>query len=178
MKFIKPLKCQFLIFFLPIIFISCSHCKTESLYQPGYDSLSIVLENIGDRDQSIRKKLVDSLQEGTPEFRDCISQMVQIDNENREILLQILEKYGWLPQSKIGEKASESIFYVLQHSNILLIEKYYPQLDSLAKISEANPKHAAMMMDRLLMSKGKKQIYGTQASSTLRADGKPAIWPI
>ena len=35
-----------------------------------------------------------------------------------------------------------------------------------------------MMEDRTLMSKGKKQKYGTQANSSLRKSGQFAIWPI
>ncbi len=38
--------------------------------------------------------------------------------------------------------------------------------------------HAAMMEDRLLMYEGKKQIYGTQASSSSMSNGKSFIWPI
>jgi hypothetical protein len=34
------------------------------------------------------------------------------------------------------------------------------------------------MEDRILMSKGKRQIYGTQANNNLRPDKKMAIWPI
>lgn len=37
---------------------------------------------------------------------------------------------------------------------------------------------AAMMEDRLLMYQGKKQVYGTQATSTVGKDGSMAIWPI
>jgi hypothetical protein len=35
-----------------------------------------------------------------------------------------------------------------------------------------------MMEDRLLMWKGLKQIYGTQATTSLRANKELVIWPI
>lgn len=104
--------------------------------------------------------------------------MIRIDSENQEEINSILQKYGWIQKSKIGEKASESIFYVIQHSPAEIIEKYYPQLESLAIINEASRIHSAMMKDRLLMMKGRKQIYGTQASTLLYANGILAIWPI
>ncbi|MFD2034927.1 DUF6624 domain-containing protein [Belliella marina] len=35
-----------------------------------------------------------------------------------------------------------------------------------------------MMLDRILMYQGKKQVFGTQASSLLREDGSWVIWPV
>lgn len=143
-----------------------------------YDSIRIVLEDIYDKDQNIRKMLIDSLEEGSPEFQNCISNMIMIDNENQKVLIPLLEKYGWISSFKIGKKASESLFYVIQHSKIEVMETYFPQLDSLSKIGEAERKHAAMMEDRLLMWRGQKQIYGSQATTTIRSDGQLVIWPV
>lgn len=58
------------------------------------------------------------------------------------------------------------------------MNKYFPQLDSLARINEANKTDAAMMEDRLLVNKGLKQKYGTQATKSLRLDKVMVIWPI
>jgi hypothetical protein len=140
-----------------------------------YDSLRQVLESIYDTDQGIREKL--SSAQGD-DLGKLIFQMQQIDSANQVQVKSILNKYGWLPQSKVGEKAADAIFYVIQHAGIELIRQYLPTLKKLARQKEAKLTHAAMMEDRLLMYEGKKQIYGTQATSRLRADGKGAIWPI
>jgi len=58
------------------------------------------------------------------------------------------------------------------------MEKYFPQYDSLAKIGEANSRLAAMMEDRLLMNKGVKQKYGSQAISNEKTGNKILVWPI
>ena len=55
--------------------------------------------------------------------------------------------------------------------------KWFPEFKKLADIGEADKVECAMMEDRLLMLKGKKQIYGTQAT-VFREDKKVAIWPI
>ena len=70
------------------------------------------------------------------------------------------------------------MFYVIQHSDTELLEKYFFQYDSLSKKGEANIRHAAMMEDRLLMWKGLKQKYGTQAMSMPETGNKMIIWPI
>jgi hypothetical protein len=140
-----------------------------------YDSLKQVLEGIYDTDQGIREKIATAQGD---ELGKIISQMLKIDSVNQIQVKHILDKYGWLPQSKIGEKAADAIFYVVQHGGTELIRAHLPTLKKLAKQKEAKGTHAAMMEDRLLMYDGKKQIYGTQATSRLRADNSGAIWPI
>lgn len=138
-----------------------------------YDSLRHVLEAVYDTDQGIREKLMAA--EGA-EFGRLVQQMQQIDSSNQEKVNRILSDFGWLSQSQVGEKASDAIFFVVQHAGIDVIKEHYPTLKALAKENEAKATHAAMMEDRLLMYEGKKQIYGTQASSD--TSGSFYIWPI
>lgn len=140
-----------------------------------YDSLRQVLEDIYDTDQGIREKI--SSAKGD-ELGKIIFQMQKIDSANQVQIKYILNKYGWLPQSKVGKKAADAIFYVVQHADTELIRQYLPVLKKLSQQKEAKMTHAAMMEDRLLMYDGKKQIYGTQATSRLRPDGRGAIWPV
>ncbi len=142
------------------------------------DSLRIVLDNVYERDQRIRELMHDPTYIDSIGMSQHISRMIAIDKENLNIVIPILEKYGWLPQSKIGEKASSAIFYVIQHSRIEFMDKYFWQLDSLAKIGEASRRDAAMMEDRLLMGKGLKQKYGSRATTNLRSEKSLVIWPV
>jgi hypothetical protein len=144
----------------------------------NYDSLRIALEAMLDSDQEIRRILIDSIGLDSPEAGKYLKQMATIDMQNKAKIESILEKYGWIERSKIGEKAADGIFYVVQHTDLEFQEKYFPQLKKLAAIGEASPIRCAMMEDRILMSKGKRQIYGTQANNNLRPDKKMAIWPI
>ena len=144
----------------------------------NYDSIRTILEKIYDQDQGIRAIIEDSIDYNSPEFSKYFSKMITIDIENRAVVIPMIDKYGWISKSKIGEKANEAIFYVIQHSNIEIMEKYFPQLKNLAALGEAKRTDAAMMEDRLLMWKNKKQKYGTQATTSLREDKKCVIWPI
>jgi len=145
----------------------------------NYDSLRTELEAMFDADQEIRRILVDSIGLDSPEAGKYLNEMANIDMTNKVKVEAILEKYGWIEQSKIGEKAAEAIFYVVQHTDLEFIEKYFSQFKNLAARGEASTSRCATMEDRILMWKGKKQIYGTQAyNNNLSTDKKIFIWPI
>jgi len=166
--------------FIPIILICISVNGQKNIYltdsssKINYDSIKFVLEQMYYIDQGLREILEDSIgYDSHPKL--FLSRMYTIDRINQNDIEILLNKYGWLPKSRIGQKASEGLYYVIQHSNLDLIEKYFPQLDRLAKIGEANKFDAATMEDRLLKWKGKKQKYGTQSDFI---NGRQAIWPI
>ncbi|MEC3881404.1 DUF6624 domain-containing protein [Parapedobacter sp. 10938] len=138
-----------------------------------YDSLRVVLEEIYDADQGIKIELMNAL---GGDLGDLFGRMAQIDSVNRIKMNGILSDYGWLPQSKVGEKASSAIFFVVQHGGKEMIQKNLPALQKLASENEAKSTHAALMEDRLLMKQGKKQIYGTQASGD--TTGQSYVWPV
>jgi hypothetical protein len=156
---------------------SCSQTNQQTAIKTNYDSLRTVLEKMVDRDQSIRRVLVDSIGIDSPNAGPFINEMMNIDADNQKSIRLILNRYGWIEQSKIGTKAAEAFFYSIQHSDTTLMIKWFPEFKRLADIGEADKVECAMMEDRLLMWKGEKQIYGTQAT-VFRDDKKVAIWPI
>ena len=144
-----------------------------------YDSLRIILEDAYDTDQSIREKLFAA--EGNDSlFMSYLGDMSVIDKKNREKVLPILEKYGWLPISQVGSKASDGLFYVLQHAvDLDLFRKYLPEIKKLSAKNEAKLWYAALIEDRLLMYENKKQIYGSQiVTRKNKYGGKYFVWPI
>jgi hypothetical protein len=156
---------------------SCGQTNQQTIIKTNYDSLRIVLEHMVDKDQEIRRILVDSIGIDSPNAGPYIKQMMDIDTDNQKTIRVILNKYGWIEQSKVGGKAAEAFFFTIQHSDTTLMMKWFPEFKRLADIGEADRVECAMMEDRLLMWKGKKQIYGTQAT-VFRDDKKVAIWPI
>lgn len=141
------------------------------------DSLRTVLEEMHDRDQGIRKELMESRNK-PEEMYSIIERMNTTDSLNQEQVKIILEKYGWLGISSVGEKASGAIFYVVQHAPVEFMEEYYPQLEELVSRRDASKQHAAMMQDRILMYNNQKQLYGTQASNLVREDETMVMWPV
>jgi hypothetical protein len=154
---------------------SCGQANRQATI--NYDSLRLILENIVDKDQQIRRILVDSIGIESPDAGPYIKQLIDSDAGNQKKIREILDKYGWIEQSKIGEKAADAFFYAIQHSDTILMIKWLPEFKRLADLGEADRAECAMMEDRLLMRRGKKQIYGSQAA-VFRDDKKVAIWPI
>lgn len=142
-----------------------------------YDSIQNVLEIVYDKDQEIRIQL-SNVRPNSYEFKELVHKMQTIDKTNLESVLSIVEKYGWLKKSNIGEKASEAIFLTIQHSSKKNMEKFLPALKELALKNEASLINACMMEDRLLMRNGEKQKYGTQISTKTRSSGRKVVWPI
>ena len=142
----------------------------------NYDSIRIELENIHDLDQGYREK-VSQMKKFDGEL---VKKMNDTDSLNHQRVVEILQNHGWIPKSKIGDKASEAIFLVLQHGDVETMEKYLEALKKLAAINEASNTNAALMEDRILMYRGKKQVYGTQATMRQKENGTSEyyIWAI
>ena len=76
--------------------------------------------------------------------------------------IDIIEKYGLPTISMVGSFASDQFFFILQHTELEIIEKYYPKVKKAWEKGDYDSIDYAMLTDRLLMFKGNDQIYGTQ----------------
>lgn len=99
------------------------------------------------------------------------------DSISSNKLITILDNYGWLGKSRIGNTANQTIWLTIQHSDLKTQEKYLPLLKESVKNGESEGWHLAFLEDRILMRNKKKQLYGTQAvwDNDLK---KNKIWPI
>lgn len=75
---------------------------------------------------------------------------------------KIIKKYGWLGKSKIGSLANNALFLIIQHSNTSTMQKYFPVIKASSLKKETNPYNVALMEDRILVTQGQPQKYGTQ----------------
>ena len=152
------------------------HTDTTQVDQLDYDSLRLVLEEIHDTDQGIRERMHQQDSFSSQLF----GEMLLIDSTNHRQVVGLLDEYGWLPASKIGSKASEALFYVLQHGDDETMAAYLPILKQQVAVGEANAEQAAMMEDRVLMSSGKRQKYGTQVRNRIDPDSPDVyyVWPV
>jgi hypothetical protein len=128
--------------------VSCSNLFSQS----GADTIAIKkqLEEIRDRDQKTRTG------------RDSAAFMQFIDSINLQQVELLIKKYGWLGKSFVGARGNNTIFLVIQHSDLATQEKYLPLLQKSVDEEESRPSDLALLKDRVLMRQGKKQIYGTQ----------------
>ncbi len=89
---------------------SCGQTNQQPPEKVNYDSLRIVLEKMVDLDQDIRRVLVDSVGIDSPNAQPFMKKMMDIDADNQKNIRLILNRYGWIGQSKIGTKAAEAFF--------------------------------------------------------------------
>jgi hypothetical protein len=171
------MKGLFLIYF-GLFSIACSNRSSESNEDLDYESFAYSLDSILALDQGIRKLFMEAMHANKKIESSLYEEMNRIDSSNQAWVINKLKKYGWPEKSKIGDHGARAVFLVIQHAVLSDIEIYYPQLQALADRDEALPIHAAMMLDRMLMYQGKKQVYGTQSSGLLRKDGTWVIWPV
>lgn len=77
-------------------------------------------------------------------------------------LLSIIDTIGWPTQSKVGKLGASAAFLIIDHAPRDIMEKYFPYLEIAARNGEASLSNYATMKDRILVNRGKKQLYGTQ----------------
>lgn len=157
--------------------------KVESNFTQRQSKRNIKLINLLDSilqdDQRYRtilsKMEMDSVRD-TIIMKDLIYKMKFNDSLNLSKIEGILNLYGW-PSPDMIDDRGEVIFLVLQHSPLTCQEKYLPLLMKSVKRNEADAQYFAYLVDRINISKGKKQVYGTQVGFNPKS-GKPFVEPI
>jgi hypothetical protein len=96
---------------------------------------------------------------------------------NGDRLTDILDNHGWPTVSLVGAEAARRAWLVAQHADrqLGLQRKALTLMTQAVEAGEADPKHLAMLRDRVLVNEGRRQIYGTQIAGVV--DGAPIPWP-
>lgn len=134
--------------------------------EANYDKpLKAQLEKIYVTDQFYRG-MIDSVQKNygmeSEQWKDLMTKMRAQDEENKKLVVEILEKRGWPGKSLVGQQASQAVFLVIQHADKATMEKYLPLLREAAAKGEASKSSLALMEDRVRMYNGQPQLYGSQ----------------
>lgn len=87
-------------------------------------------------------------------------------------LLPLVPESGWFTPDIYGERASSAAFLIIQHSNVEQWRHFVPVLEPLALAGQIDGQDYGLMYDRLAISEGRLQRYGTQVTCT---DGKFVI---
>lgn len=122
------------------------------------------LEVIRERDQKTRKGI------------DSTDHIQFIDSTNQVQVEALIAKYGWLGINFVGERGNNTLFLVIQHSDLTTQEKYLPMMQKSVEEGESRPGDLALLQDRVLMRQGKKQLYGSQV--IFNEKGEQEFYPI
>jgi hypothetical protein len=86
------------------------------------------------------------------------------DSINLIKVIKILSEKGWVGKDVVGVQANQTLFLVIQHSDLKYQQKYLPMMREAVKKGNANPGNLAYLEDRVALREGRRQIYGSQSS--------------
>ena len=164
-----------------LLAVNLSFGQTQN--KTGFDkSLVAQLDTIHENDQKYRLQLFEILGNPRSESNDLeIIALSETINESDSINLlkieKILNEHGWLGADVIGEQGNNTLFLVIQHSDLEIQVKYLPMLREAVKRGNAKGEYLALLEDRIAMKQGKRQIYGSQIEKDYDT-GESYVWPL
>jgi len=134
--------------------------------EANYDKpLQAKLLAIFDDDQVIRQQFISAQKEFGYQSKqvDSLGKIMSYkDSINLIKVTEILDKNGWVGTDKIGGQANQTLFLVIQHSDLKTQQKYLPMMREAVKNKNANGSALALLEDRVGLGEGKRQVYGSQ----------------
>jgi hypothetical protein len=138
------------------------------------DSIVQVLFTVDEDDQKYRSQLSD-LQEkkevDSAVWKEIMVRMREADSIDLIKVRAIVDRYSWLGSDVVGEQCNTALFMVIQHSDLPVQEKYLPVIREAVASGRAQPRHLALLEDRVALREGRKQRYGTQLKWDDRVKG-------
>ena len=140
--------------------------KVVDAREANYDKpLQAKLLALLEEDQNIRKEYIKAQKDygNQSKIVDSLGKvMMHKDSINLGKVTEILDKYGWVGVDKVGGQANQTLFLVIQHSDLKTQQKYLPMMREAVKNNNASSSALALLEDRVALGEGKKQIYGSQ----------------
>ncbi|MBW7674223.1 DUF6624 domain-containing protein [Chryseobacterium chendengshani] len=140
--------------------------KKLELIEANYDKpLQAELLTIYDEDQKYRKQIHETLKkfsDDSKEMQDLWKITLHNDSINLLRVKKILDEKGWVGKEKVGAQANSVFFLVIQHSDLETQKKYLPMMREAVTKGNASASSLALLIDRIEIREGRKQIYGSQ----------------
>lgn len=149
--------------------------------EEGFDKVLVTtLDSIYFDDQSSRNK-IRSMEEkhgrGSKEMDAFWQTILKKDSINLLKVIKILDTKGWPGIELIGERGTSTLFLVIQHADQQIQEKYLSMIEKAVADNNLPKRQFAMFYDRLLLRRGKLQIYGTQLAIDNKSK-QPYVLPL
>lgn len=124
-----------------------------------------ILDTIMTNDSKYRFQIdsvIDNYGLKSKQTKSLFDKINQIDSLNLIRIEKLINKHGWLGKDIVGIEGSNTLFYVLQHSDLETQLKYLPKFREAVKNNKASKSKLAYYEDRISVDKEEKQKYGTQ----------------
>lgn len=132
----------------------------------NYDlSQKNIIEWIFERDQYDRmlwSQAANRRHESPVRVERLARRAMDTDSTNLEMVTRILAETGYPSKSRVGDFASQTVWLVIQHSDLEVQKQYLPQLETAARNGDLPPAMIAALKDRIDVREGRPQKYGTQ----------------
>lgn len=142
--------------------------KRMDILSANYDKpLQKELLDIYTEDQGIRGDFMKIYKDPNSDKKkiDSIGKLMRKkDSINLIKIIKILDEKGWVGKDVVGAQANQTLFLVIQHSDLKYQQKYLPMMREAVKKGNANPGNLAYLEDRVALREGRRQIYGSQSS--------------
>ena len=128
------------------------------------------LEWIFERDQYDRMLwfLASIKRRESPERIEMLARRaMDTDSTNLQLVSQILSESGYPRKSKVGDFATQTVWMIIQHSDLGRIKQFLPQLEEAVRQGDLSPAYVAATKDRIDIREGRPQKYGTQFNCPL-----------
>ncbi|MGH1517726.1 DUF6624 domain-containing protein [Chryseobacterium sp. JK1] len=143
--------------------------KKLALIEANYDKpLQAELLGILEEDQKYRVQMNETQKkfgQDSKEMNDLWKITIQKDSLNLLKVKKILDEKGWVGKDKVGAQANSALFLVIQHSDLETQKKYLPMMKDAVAKGNASSGSLALLIDRIEIREGRKQIYGSQIGS-------------
>jgi len=134
--------------------------QTPESGQVGNPALRSELLDRLERDQNIRKELI---AKGTQNpDQGLLDRMEDIDSDNTARMTEIINRFGWPGPDLVGKDGTQAAFVLVQHGPLEFQEQVLPIVKEAYKARKLPGEDFALLEDRVLVSEGRPQIYGTQ----------------
>ena len=141
-----------------LMIIVCGTCKTDR-------PLKRELLKIWHEDQDTRKEwgeLWKKFGDKSPQVDSIIRVMRIQDSLHLIRITTILDEKGWVGEDKVGKLANNTLFLIIQHSNLKTQQKYLPMMQKAVREGKTEAGWLALLEDRIALDEGRKQTYGSQ----------------
>lgn len=118
------------------------------------------LIDMADQDQRTRAELS---ADGSP-YEDYHPRIQALHEEHAALFATILDQHGWPGESLVGNAGAEAAWLIVQYaiSRPELQQRALTALQQAVRDGEAPAWQSAMLLDRISVFQGKRQIYGTE----------------
>ena len=151
----------FLLLTLTLSVVSNSFAQSGIDRNVLYPDLKQTLMVMAEVDQEIRNELI-SKGFGRVDSLDIIRQKA-IDEANTKILDKLIRNYGWPTREMVGKDGVDAAFLIVQHAEPAYQKKMLPSIKSSFERGDLDGAKYALLVDRVLVSDGLPQRYGSQA---------------